>query len=99
MRYRGQSYELEIPLGPQFVHDFHELHRRTFGHATPDAVVEAVNLRLRSHVPAAAIAPARLKRQAQRPIPIARTRVIVGAGWRTVPVYDREVIGAAARLH
>ena len=48
MRYRGQSYEIEVPLSPRFIADFHEAHRRTFGYAAPDAAVEAVNLRLRA---------------------------------------------------
>src|SRR5262249_12868709 len=32
MRYRGQSYELEVKLGPHFIDEFHEAHRRMFGH-------------------------------------------------------------------
>ena len=46
LRYRGQSYEIEVPLSPRFITDFHEAHHRTFGYAAPDAAVEVVNLRL-----------------------------------------------------
>ncbi|RME72830.1 MAG: hydantoinase/oxoprolinase family protein, partial [Chloroflexi bacterium] len=48
MRYRGQSYELTIPLRAGFAADFHDAHRQTYGYARPDAAVEVVNLRLRA---------------------------------------------------
>ena len=37
-------------LRPQFIRDFHAAHQRSFGHSSPSAPVEAVNLRLRSSV-------------------------------------------------
>ncbi len=67
MRYRGQSYEIEVALGPRFIADFHEAHRRTFGHATPAAAVEVVNLRLRSHAEGPAIVPARITSAIKEP--------------------------------
>ena len=48
MRYRGQSYELEIALTPRFVADFHSTHRKTFGHSAATAAVEVVNIRIRA---------------------------------------------------
>src|SRR5271168_887886 len=51
MRYKGQSYELEIGLSPRFIANFHSTHRRTFGHASPSAAVEVVNIRIRATVP------------------------------------------------
>ena len=48
MRYRGQSYEIEVALTPRFIADFHGAHRRTFGHCAPGSPVEVVNLRLRA---------------------------------------------------
>jgi N-methylhydantoinase A len=98
MRYRGQSYEIEIKLRPRFVADFHEAHRRTFGHSAPDAPVEVVNIRLRSYAAGPAIVPARLKRSRAQPQMIERARVVVGGALREVPVYAREAIGAGARL-
>jgi N-methylhydantoinase A len=53
MRYRGQSYELTIPLlgppldGARAVDDFHQAHQRRFSYANIDAPVEVVNLRLK----------------------------------------------------
>lgn len=45
MRYRGQSYELAVPFGPDLLERFHRLHRERYGHAEPGAAVEVVTLR------------------------------------------------------
>jgi N-methylhydantoinase A len=47
MRYRGQSYELLVPLTKNFVKDFHERHHQTYGYLRPEADLEIVNLRVR----------------------------------------------------
>ena len=51
MRYVGQEYTVNVPIGAtinleQIDGDFHEVHRTRYGHATPGAPVEFVNLRL-----------------------------------------------------
>lgn len=48
MRYRGQSYEIEVPLSDNFVADFHRLHDKRFGYQDVSRAVEIVNLRLRA---------------------------------------------------
>jgi N-methylhydantoinase A len=48
MRYQGQSYELSVPLTPDFADAFHRAHHRAYGHSEPSAPVEVVNLRLRA---------------------------------------------------
>lgn len=48
MRYRGQSYELNIPFTPTFLGAFHKQHQATYGYAKPEAMIEIVNLRLRA---------------------------------------------------
>ncbi|HLW71915.1 MAG TPA: hydantoinase/oxoprolinase family protein [Candidatus Binataceae bacterium] len=98
LRYRGQSYEIEIQLRPRFLDDFHERHRRTFGHAAPDAPVEVVNLRVRASAPAPALAQTRLGAK-PRPQPLARASAIVADVARTIPVYARDTLGAGARLN
>jgi N-methylhydantoinase A/oxoprolinase/acetone carboxylase beta subunit len=98
MRYRGQSYEIEVQLGPRFVADFHAAHRRTFGHSAPEAAVEVVNLRLRAEASGPAVVPKRLPRVSRKPLPTSRASVIVGGAQRTVPVYARDAIGPDARL-
>jgi N-methylhydantoinase A len=51
MRYVGQEYTVNVPIGAEVAletidHDFHEAHRIRYGHSTPGAPVEFVNLRL-----------------------------------------------------
>jgi N-methylhydantoinase A len=48
MRYRGQSYELNIPFAPTLLEVFHQQHQATYGYAKPEANIEIVNLRLRA---------------------------------------------------
>jgi len=105
VRYRGQSYEIEVPLTVRFAADFHATHRRTFGYAAPEAAVEVVNLRLRATAPGAAAAPEGLARGRRAPAPTRRVEVVFGAragGRRArtaeVPVYPRDAIGAGARI-
>ncbi|MFO1056923.1 MAG: hydantoinase/oxoprolinase family protein [Dongiaceae bacterium] len=53
MRYRGQAYEVQVPLarGPartqRLLADFHARHRRQFGFSEPGSEVELVNLRVK----------------------------------------------------
>ena len=98
MRYRGQSYELEIALTPQFIADFHSAHRRTFGHSSPDAAVEIVNIRIRAFAAESRVRQKRIARQKGLPQPISRAKALVGDRERTVPIYARESIGAGARI-
>jgi N-methylhydantoinase A/oxoprolinase/acetone carboxylase beta subunit len=98
VRYRGQSYEIEVRLSPRFAADFHAAHRRIFGHAAPEAAVEVVNLRLRATAPGAAAAPERLGRSARQPSPTRRVQVVAGGRTRAVPVFARDTIGAGARI-
>lgn len=98
MRYRGQSYELEVKLGPHFVDEFHEAHRRMFGHSAAQAAVEVVNLRLRAYAAGTRITPPRLPRRSG-PVAAGRTRVLVGRSYRQVPVYAREDFGAGVHLN
>ncbi|MGE5056658.1 MAG: hydantoinase/oxoprolinase family protein [Acidobacteriota bacterium] len=48
VRYRGQGYELNIPLSPNLLQDFQREHNRRYGYAHPTREVELVTLRLRA---------------------------------------------------
>jgi N-methylhydantoinase A len=98
MRYRGQSYELEIALTPRFIADFHSTHRRTFGHSSADAAVEVVNVRVRAIGGKSVAKPKRIARHSGKPTPVSSARVLVGSRERTVPIYNRDSFGAGARL-
>ena len=99
MRYRGQSYEIEVALAPAFIRDFHAAHQRTFGYAAPQAAVEVVNLRLRARADESVPAPQRIARTRAKPAPIRRARVVLDRAQRDIPVYARDNLGAGVRLH
>src|SRR2546426_5060601 len=45
VRYRGQSYELTVPLDTNFIEKFHKAHERRYGYANRGREVELVNVR------------------------------------------------------
>ena len=48
LRYRGQGYELNVPLTKNLVHDFEREHQLRYGYTHPGRDVELVTLRLRA---------------------------------------------------
>jgi N-methylhydantoinase A len=50
IRYRGQGYELNIPLTKNLLADFEQEHKRRYGYTHPTKEVELVTLRLRALV-------------------------------------------------
>jgi len=96
-RYRGQSYELEIPLTPDFANAFHEAHRRTFGHSSPSAAIEVVNVRVRSTAPGRMALMARAPR-GRKPDLISVISTLVGERMRRIPIYSRDTLGAGLAL-
>jgi N-methylhydantoinase A len=48
MRYIGQSYELSIPYGENYLAEFHRTHEKVYGYARYESEVELVNLRVRA---------------------------------------------------
>lgn len=45
LRYRGQSFELTVPLGPDLAERFHAAHRERYGYADPERAIELVAVR------------------------------------------------------
>jgi len=45
LRYRGQSFELTVPLGPDLAARFHRAHEERYGHADPERELELVAVR------------------------------------------------------
>ena len=45
LRYRGQSFELAVPLGGDLVADFHRAHEERYGHADRTRPIELVGVR------------------------------------------------------
>ncbi len=48
LRYRGQGYELNLPLSKNLLKDFEHEHHRRYGYAHPSREIELVTLRLRA---------------------------------------------------
>ena len=45
LRYRGQSFEVTVPLGPDLAARFHAAHEERYGHADPERELELVAVR------------------------------------------------------
>jgi N-methylhydantoinase A len=99
MRYRGQSYELSIPMTRGFIVEFHKAHDRRYGYSTPDKSVEIVNVRTsyfgRSRKPQ--FRPAAKVQGAVKPIDTA----MVWMNGRRVKtaIYDRESLNHGHMIH
>ncbi len=48
VRYRGQSFELEVAADANAIEQFHQIHRERYGHADQNKAVEIVSVRLRA---------------------------------------------------
>ncbi|WP_331233375.1 hydantoinase/oxoprolinase family protein [Natronorarus salvus] len=99
LRYRGQSFELTVPLSGALEEDsladasrrFDERHERRYGHASPDEPVELVTVRLRARglVETPTLAAAATGDEAADAVRDERAVVYDGEAHET-PVYDRE---------
>lgn len=48
MRYQGQSFEIIVPFGGDWIEEFSLLHKQNYGYRNDDKTVEIVNIRLRT---------------------------------------------------
>jgi N-methylhydantoinase A len=98
VRYAGQSFELDVPLGPRFAREFHALHRRLYGHADTGREIEAVYVGVRASAPQgeAALAPlprpVRAGGKAAR-MPVQTSRAVVRAA-----VVERDGLAPGSRV-
>ena len=95
MRYVGQEYSVSVSVGEEIRHDeigraFHDAHHTRYGHSTPDAPVEFVNLRVAAmgRVGIAA-APFRAPEDAADPL-IDRRPVVFDGGPHDTAVLHRD---------
>jgi N-methylhydantoinase A len=89
LRYRGQSYELNIPWISQkrAWTSFHREHARIYGYSLPERDIEAVTIRLRSR--GTSPKPRLTRPPMKQGVPEVR-RVWVNGSWRRIPVWNRE---------
>jgi N-methylhydantoinase A len=48
MRYKGQSYELNVTFGKEVIQNFHQQHEELYGYANRGGEIEIVNLRVKA---------------------------------------------------
>ncbi|MEN9262183.1 MAG: hydantoinase/oxoprolinase family protein [Thermostichus sp. HHBFW_bins_43] len=102
LRYRGQSFELEIPVQLSdpislVEQQFHQTHQQRYGWQDPTQTVEVIQLRLRAvqALPTVPLTP---------PTPLAgdplrgERRAWFAGRMRQVPIYDRRRLGPGFRL-
>jgi len=94
LRYAGQGYEINVPAGPEMLREFHEAHRRRYGHADETRKVEVVNVRVRM---IAESEPIEFPQTARGGTDIARgmikrKRVRFGGSWVETPFFQRDLL-------
>jgi N-methylhydantoinase A len=90
LRYRGQSYELNVPW-PGAARAFHREHARVYGYATPEREIEVVTIRVRARQ---RVTKPTLTREAFRKGRTETRRVWVEGGWREIPALPRAQVAA-----
>ena len=103
MRYAGQSFEIDVPLDPDWLDSteaiadaFHQAHLAVYDFEDRSGAVEVVNLRLSAIGPGS---PLHLTDPAPAE-PAAPSMIRVHAGqWRDVPLYRREGLVPASRFN
>ena len=98
LRYRGQGFELNVPVGPSLVRDFHREHQRRYGYSHPDRDLEIVTLRLRASLPTR-----QPRMQAERPgtrptSPLVRDTVLFSGKPLLTAILQREQLALGARF-
>jgi N-methylhydantoinase A len=109
LRYRGQAFELNVAAGEAGAAlpaldaveaTFHRLHRTSYGHANPDAVIELVNARLAAYGLVGKPA-GESRRDADVSLDgalLERRRVWFGGEPRDCPVWERDRLPVRATL-
>ncbi|GGJ14520.1 hydantoinase/oxoprolinase family protein [Neoroseomonas lacus] len=107
LRYRGQSFEIEVPIDPAWLANgdfsaiteaFHTEHERIYGHADRDAPVQAISLRV---VIAGAVPAPRFPEQTREtgePLPIGEVAVHVAGATLRAPLYRRDALRHGHRI-
>jgi N-methylhydantoinase A len=108
LRYKGQSYEVNVPLKDTIsatIENFHELHENRFGYCMPRSQIELVNVRLA--VKAVRPEQGPTQRRAKRsksgsklklPSPIKLQKVFIDGNNYNTPLFDRSYLQSGMEL-
>jgi len=95
VRYRGQSYELNIPWsGSRADAFFHREHEKVYGYSNPEREVEIVTVRVRART---STPKPRLKKGQGREGKAEKRRVWIEGSWRSIPVWWREQLSGGPK--
>jgi N-methylhydantoinase A len=95
VRYRGQSYEIQLPMTNGYVRAFHAAHRRLYAYADEERSVEVVNVRVVASVPSSMQPQPRAERRQQPPRP---HRLRWQGRWLSSRVHDRDSLPIGRRV-
>lgn len=107
MRYRGQSFEIEVPLQPQWLQQgdasaihqaFDAAHQRLFGHCDEHAPAQLINLRLVLASPTPKPQFATLPRAETPPAAVKQTPVWIDGQYWQADVFKRDTLRAGHRF-
>jgi N-methylhydantoinase A len=108
MRYLGQNYELELPIGddaladdrvPELWQAFHAAHEARFGFAIPGEPIEIVNLTVTAISRTDRPADTLLDPAMPEGRPLAERPVRFGSGKHATPVYARTTLAPGQTIH
>jgi N-methylhydantoinase A len=101
LRYVNQVHEISAPFtadAASLVALFHQQHRERFGHAQPNDPVEIINVRLLARGAVSDAKETRSQAEFARERPPERRKAWFAGGFRNVPVYDGEALGAQREI-
>jgi N-methylhydantoinase A len=98
LRYRGQSYELTIPLSDDFVEMFHKTHERRYGYANPSKPVEIVNVRTTFFGRRDKPELQRAVKGRGRPEPVETQAIFINRKKTKTAIYDRDGLTRGAEI-
>ncbi len=100
IRYRGQSYELNVPFSEHFMIDFYNAHRLLYGYFYEDKPIEIVNLRIRAigKVDPLSLPKIRHKPGHINPIPMQNKQVELTHGASWIPVFNNDQLAPGSSL-
>ena len=108
MRYLGQNYELELPVGADALDDdavdrlwqsFHAAHEARFGFAIPGDIIEIVTYTVTALSRTARPELRRLPPADGPPEPVGERRVLYVGGEAATPIYRRDDLARRPRAH
>ncbi len=91
LRYRGQSYELNVPWPEVSEARFHREHAKVYGYSNPDREVEVVTIRVRARTP---LAKPKGTAEAKSPGAAGTRRVWLDGAWKRTAIWKREQLGS-----